>query len=94
MADNESYNGWTNRETWALMLHINNDQGLHEEFQAVVQAAANDGDDQYQIEDQVRESVESYLNPAEYRDEFGESQPEALGGHGVRGGQRVARGLD
>ncbi len=24
----ETYNGWTNRETWALVLHINNDQSL------------------------------------------------------------------
>lgn len=27
---NEEYNGWTNRETWATMLHINNDQALQE----------------------------------------------------------------
>jgi hypothetical protein len=24
----EQYNGWTNRETWAVALHINNDEGL------------------------------------------------------------------
>lgn len=24
----ETYNGWTNRETWALFLHLSNDQGL------------------------------------------------------------------
>jgi hypothetical protein len=24
----ETYSGWTNRETWALMLWINNDEGL------------------------------------------------------------------
>lgn len=24
----EQYNGWTNRETWATALHINNDEGL------------------------------------------------------------------
>lgn len=26
----EEYNGWTNRETWAAMLHINNDQWLQD----------------------------------------------------------------
>lgn len=26
----ETYNGWTNRETWATALHINNDQYLQE----------------------------------------------------------------
>lgn len=25
---NEEYNGWSNRETWATALHINNDEGL------------------------------------------------------------------
>jgi hypothetical protein len=25
----QEYNGWTNRETWAVALHINNDQGLY-----------------------------------------------------------------
>jgi hypothetical protein len=28
MCDN--YEGWTNRETWALVLHLDNDQTLHE----------------------------------------------------------------
>ena len=26
----EDYNGWKNRETWATMLHIDNDQALQE----------------------------------------------------------------
>jgi hypothetical protein len=26
----EEYNGWSNRETWATALHINNDQSLYE----------------------------------------------------------------
>lgn len=28
MAD-DTYNGWSNRETWALNLHLANDQGLY-----------------------------------------------------------------
>ena len=31
----EEYNGWTNRETWATALHINNDQGLYEAVQEI-----------------------------------------------------------
>lgn len=30
MAGTEGYNGWTNRETWCLNLHIDSDQGLHD----------------------------------------------------------------
>jgi hypothetical protein len=33
----ETYEGWTNRETWAAMLWINNDQGLYETVQELTQ---------------------------------------------------------
>ena len=29
MKNDEKYNGWTNRETWAVKLYIDNDQGLY-----------------------------------------------------------------
>lgn len=29
MTDNETYNGWKNRETWAFNLHWQNDQGFY-----------------------------------------------------------------
>ena len=29
MTNEQDYNGWTNRETWATKLHIDNDQGLY-----------------------------------------------------------------
>lgn len=28
--EHEDYNGWRNRETWACVLHINNDQSIQE----------------------------------------------------------------
>lgn len=34
MAD--TYEGWTNRETWATSLHLNNDQGLYEQARSIV----------------------------------------------------------
>jgi len=30
MTDTEEYNGWTNRETWAAALHLDNNQGTYE----------------------------------------------------------------
>jgi hypothetical protein len=32
----EEYNGWTNRETWGLALHIDNDQGLQEQASELI----------------------------------------------------------
>ena len=37
----EQYNGWTNRETWAVALHINNDQGLLSPILEVAQLHEN-----------------------------------------------------
>lgn len=36
MSNDDTYNGWTNRETWAVALWINNDEGLQEGAYALV----------------------------------------------------------
>ena len=36
------YNGWTNRETWATALHINNDQSLQEMAEDYAMTAHNE----------------------------------------------------
>jgi hypothetical protein len=43
----DEYNGWTNRETWALNLWLTNDQGLYELTRERVAAYMSDEDDTY-----------------------------------------------
>ena len=50
----EEYNGWSNRETWATMLHIDNDQGLIEPLEEV----ARRGVDGYELEQEVKAFIE------------------------------------
>ena len=38
----ETYNGWTNRETWATALHIDNDEGLYNYRRELCEAARGD----------------------------------------------------
>jgi hypothetical protein len=54
----ESFNGWANRETWALALHIYNDEGWAEYAAGLV--SRDCGCDAAEI---LRESVEDFLTP-------------------------------
>jgi hypothetical protein len=36
----EEYNGWCNRETWATVLHLSNDEGLYETCLVLVEGKA------------------------------------------------------
>lgn len=66
----DTYQGWTNRETWALMLHVDNDQGLYTEFRELVTDAADP-------EDTVRDRVEELFS-RDYWADMGMDMPEAL----------------
>lgn len=66
-----TYNGWTNRETWALMLHINNDPGWQHEAHQIVGEARADLTDwpetfvpslDWLVEERLREQVEQTLS--------------------------------
>lgn len=78
MSTEEKYNGWTNRETWAVALHINNDQGWQESVhEALRQDMADDTEGVWnstrtlrvELEERcgsiIRENVEGVLNPEE-----------------------------
>ena len=54
MSTDEKYNGWTNRETWLVALHINNDQGFQEMTHERLREAVGEvvvGDEGYEDKD-------------------------------------------
>lgn len=69
----DTYNGWANRETWALTLHVGNDEGLNSLFRETVGGASRWDDI-----DAVRDLAETLFTPSGYRHEFGEGMPESL----------------
>jgi hypothetical protein len=36
----EEYNGWVNRETWATVMHLSNDEGLYDKCLELVEGKA------------------------------------------------------
>jgi hypothetical protein len=54
----QEYNGWSNRETWATALHINNDSGLYEN---VIEQTKNYLDDEYPTAGLANE-IEMFIN--------------------------------
>lgn len=62
----ETYNGWTNRETWATKLHLDNDQWLYETANDYARTAwqehAEDGEGQYATAaDCLADTIENWL---------------------------------
>jgi hypothetical protein len=74
----ETYEGWTNRETWAVALHINNDQGWQESVRWDLKADEIPEPRDYNAGEIIRDSVETMLTVDGYREMFGDEQPEAL----------------
>jgi hypothetical protein len=68
----ETYSGWTNRETWALMLWVNNDEGLQSEARDVVRG-------HYRRAPIALEAwAETLFTRSGYVDEFGGPWPDGL----------------
>ena len=76
----EEYNGWTNRETWATSLHIDNDESLQNEASEKISASFledmdNEKEDGWQdgvtsAEDSLKDWVEDLLS-FEYWEDMG-----------------------
>jgi len=70
----EMFNGWANRETWALMLHVSNDPGLSLTVADTARAAADGitGDGaRAAVADAVRDDLSAMLDPAEHLVAYG-----------------------
>ena len=66
----ESFNGYKNRETWAVMLYISNDVTLDSLALEVVKSASADS-----REDALRTLCATYWTVSGYVAEFGDSEP-------------------
>jgi hypothetical protein len=60
---NEEYNGWPNRESWALGLHLMNDQGLYEAALDVMRSSSSDAYYGDVLREWVTDMVDEALNP-------------------------------
>ena len=74
MATDEAYQGWRNRETWAVALWLGNDQGLYEMAREAMSDFMEAGYSQERAE-RAKDFVTSLLDPDAYEFEFGSEQP-------------------
>ena len=59
----EEYNGWTNRETWATMLYIDNDEGLINPLTEVAkQLIEEEGNNGISALSDMAQEVESFIS--------------------------------
>jgi len=75
----DSYSGWSNRETWAFMLYVTNDDGLLElAREACFFAAYKPFATTYDVERSLQDWAEGLLNYDAFEFETGEVQPPEL----------------
>lgn len=73
----DTYNGWTNRETWAVALYINNDEGWQEEVMDALRAMPTDSASL--AANVIRENVEQMVTVDGYMELTGDDHlPAAL----------------
>ena len=76
--ETQEYNGWTNRETWATMLHIDNDEGLQETIYEMARNTVRDFDGEpdsndglWTLEESVKEFIENVLDYPNVQTNYG-----------------------
>jgi hypothetical protein len=77
----QNYSGWSNRETWALMLHINNDEGLsgmlHDSIAEYTRGATPENLT-YQTSKALQDFTESLFTRSGYSEIYGDVWPDCL----------------
>lgn len=81
MSNEETYEGWKNRETWAFDLHWSNDEGLYNMVREWAHEITRAEDDDNKISDfelgeTVIKRMKSFID--DYEDDFGSPLPEGL----------------
>jgi len=61
-AESEEYNGWTNRETWAVKLHWDNNQGDYESLIDRTRQMKKQGKSPYNLASELKEYAEEAFN--------------------------------
>ena len=72
MSGAETFNGWSNRETWAFMLNVQNDEGLAAVFAESVR------DERSDPAYAVQRDAEELFTRSGYVGEYGGPWPDAL----------------
>ena len=70
----ETYNGWTNRETWSLMLWVNNDEWLMESAREAIAGES----EAWRQADALRQWADGLLTRAGYVETYGGPWLDAL----------------
>lgn len=70
----ETYNGWTNRETWALVLHLDNDESLQDWTHERIRGAFTLND----AADLLAAFVDDLFDQSFWKDDFGCEMPEGV----------------
>jgi hypothetical protein len=81
MSTDDTYNGWTNWETWNTNLWMTNEQALLEEAQAIARQYIDEATDDPNDEDYTPRTVEAYGMGKALREWWEETlDPEEAGG--------------